>query len=83
MIFAGIFVYLLLELIFNFIFNKDTNKKRIFILFISSIIGLGIGFGISTVEIANTEYIDDSPSRINDTTFVKEYKMKDNLFGRK
>jgi len=80
MIFAGIFVYLLLELIYNFIFNRKTNKRKIFILFISSIIGLGIGFGVLAVEIANTEYIDEAPSRIEESTLVKEYQMKDNLF---
>jgi len=79
-IFTGIFVYLLLELIYNFIFNRQSNKKRIFILFISSIVGLGIGFGVSAVEVANTEYINEAPRRVKETTLVKEYQMKNNLF---
>ena len=72
--------YLILELIFNFMFNREINKKKIFIFFISSIITLGVGFGISVIEVANTKFIDNIPNNVKEKVITKEYMMNDNLF---
>ena len=69
---------LLLELIVNFLFNKKTNVNRTFITLISSLVLFGVGFGITTIDVANTKYIDNA----NDyklTTISHEYNMSEEI----
>lgn len=50
--------FLILYFMYNFIFNRKQPLKMIFILFISSIILMGIGAGLSCTTILNYDYYD-------------------------
>ena len=50
---------IVLLVLFNFIFNRLSDKKKIIYSFISSIIIFSLGFGISLVGLLNFNYIDD------------------------
>jgi len=54
-----LFIYLLLEFIYNLVFNRDHVLNRIFIIFIVSISLMGIGIGLSFVSISDFSYIDN------------------------
>ena len=63
------------EINFNFIFNRKTNWKRIFISLIISIVSIGGGVGLTAISAANTNI------KKVDTPDTKEvtYKMNDKL----
>ncbi len=63
--------------IFNFIFNRRSNMTALLITFLCSIIFLGIGIGIGTIEVANTSILYNDPQELTTKTF--EYQFKDNL----
>lgn len=71
---CGIACYSSLELIYNFIFNQKEHYKRILILFIISLVLVGIGFGLSFNAYINFNKID---SKTNTTNF--EIEMYDEL----
>lgn len=50
---------IVLLVLFNFIFNRLSDKKKMIYSFISSIIIFSLGFGISLVGLLNFNYIDD------------------------
>lgn len=69
LIFVGIFVTILgslainydfIELMYNFIFNRDNNFKKIFIIFISGLALFGIGCGITISEFAKFDITKDN-----------------------
>ncbi len=70
-----IFTFLILEFIYNLIFNQKHHFRRIFILFILSLSLLGIGSGLSFISLSNFTTYENS------NTETKEYNldMEDNL----
>lgn len=52
--------YILLELIYNFIFNRKQHFKRIFIMFISSLLTIGIFSGFATMNLMSFKYLDNN-----------------------
>ena len=68
--------YLIIELLYNFIFNQKNHFKRTFIIFIISIIVLGTGIGISI-----NEYLSFKPINIDEDykTVTKKIEYKENL----
>lgn len=80
LILSGAFLdYMLIELMFNFIFSRKTNVKKVFIIFMGSLIGLGVGAGITTVEITGTKFYDKVPPKYQEKTISKELSMTDKL----
>ncbi|MDD2504871.1 MAG: helix-turn-helix transcriptional regulator [Bacilli bacterium] len=79
-IFSILINFLVLEFIFNIIFNKKHNFKRILILFIASIAGIGIGSGIMVLDVHKTEIINDVPVALKKVNNVYEYTYQDDLF---
>lgn len=67
---------LLMEIFFNFIFNRKTDFSRIFKIGIFSLIGLGISIGLFINEIYNVKYIDGE----NYNTSSYTYDMNDKLY---
>lgn len=67
---------ILIELMYNFIFNRKNSKTRIFIIGIISLIGIGLGTGLCFVGISDFDIIEQ-----NDDLVSNEYifKMQDNL----
>ena len=64
-------------IIFNFVFNRKSNKKNMIWLFILSLIGLGISSGLILLGTLNFKVVK------NDDLFKTEtiqFKMEDNLF---
>ena len=79
-IFLTVFNIMILEMIFKFIFNMTINFKKMFIMFLTSIIGVGASLGILAIEISNIKYVDELPKDVEMTTKKYEFTMKDGLF---
>lgn len=62
---------LFLELIFNFIIGKSNNKKAMVILFITSLITIGVGTGVASLGALDFEYVEN----INSQEYVIESKV--------
>ncbi len=74
---ALVFLYLLINVVFNFIFNNKNNSKILFILLIVSLLLGGIGIGITAIEISSIKYIDENTVEPIKANF--EIKMENNL----
>jgi len=80
LIFALIFNIMLVEVIFKFIFNMRINFKKIFIMFIVSVIGLGVSAGALAFEATKVKVYDTLPSELEKEITIKELKIKDNSY---
>ena len=78
--FLAVFNIMILEMIFKFIFNMSINFKKMFIMFLSSVIGVGASLGILLIEISNIKYVDELPKKVEMITKEYEFMMKDGLF---
>lgn len=72
---ATLFVYLLIEFVYNLLFNRRHAVHRIFLIFILSISFIGAGFGLSFAAMTDFTYVDSSKV----DTEVHTIKMRDNL----
>ncbi|MBE6160960.1 MAG: DUF1700 domain-containing protein [Firmicutes bacterium] len=68
-----------LDLFIRFIFNYKQKSTRFIITLLISLILGGAGIGITTIEIANTEIIDNTLSDADYKTYTEKIEMKDNL----
>ena len=48
---AGLLTYLVILIFFDFIFNRDINKKFLLISFVSSLLCIGVGIGLGAVSL--------------------------------
>ena len=60
-----IFLYLLIEFIYNLLFNRTHALNRIFIMFIGSISLIGIGLGLSFVAISRFKITQNEKVEVN------------------
>ena len=60
-----LFIYLMMEFIYNLLFNRDHLVNRIFILFVISISLVGIGLGLSFVSLSNFNYEEEKVNEVN------------------
>lgn len=58
-------LYLVLEFIYNLLFNREHMVNRIFILFMIGLSLMGVGMGLSMVALSNFTYEIDSVKNIN------------------
>ena len=70
-------IVILLLLIFNFVFNRKSNKKAVIWSFIISIIAFGLGCGLISLGTLNFEITDHDDSIMK--TEIKEHQMNNNL----
>lgn len=71
---------LFIDLIVSLIFNKKTNVYVLLIVLFSGLSVLGVGIGLSIIEISNTELIDKAPILdLKKETLTYEYDISDNL----
>ena len=70
-----ILVYLMIEFIYNVLFNRDHVVNRIFMLFIISISLIGIGLGLSFASFSDFTYTESEINDVNTHTI----EMSDNL----
>lgn len=68
-----------LQIVYYFIFNRKVNVKGTFVIFISSIILLGVGAGTFTYELSGYNYINEMPPNATLTTTTFNYEMADDL----
>lgn len=61
--------------IYNFVFNRQINKKRVIYSFVILLVVLGAGIGISTIGALKFEVIDEPEYKVVN----REYEMKDGL----
>ena len=89
--YIGIFIALLgataasaiiMELFIRFLVSSTIPIKRMFIIFLSGLIILGVGGGITAFEISSTKYIDKIPNSIEPNIIKNTYDMNENLFFR-
>lgn len=78
-IFCILLNYVILEFSYDFLFNKKVAFKRIFIMIITSLAGLGISLGIFAIEVSNTKYISDSLIN-NNTETIKTLKFNKDMY---
>jgi len=70
-----LFMYLMLEFIYNLIFDRDNSLGRMFLVFIVSISLIGVGIGLSFVSLSNFSYEENSRKDVN----MHNIEMVDNL----
>lgn len=78
--FAILLLLVVLEVFFCFILNRKANEKRISILFLMSIIGLGSSFGILLLDISSISYVNEVPKQVKMDTLIEEYEMTKDMY---
>jgi len=73
-------VYIIIELAYNFIMNCKIKPKKTFLLLLISVIGLGIGFGLTVLEFADFEIVDEVPEKYELKTEIFDFIMEKELF---
>lgn len=76
---AIIFTIGLQYIIYNFIVNHRSNWQKLFVVFLISILGFGIGVGITVLEFTKMTVSSQAPMNVKNTIKVETYKMRDNL----
>ncbi|MBQ7104485.1 MAG: helix-turn-helix domain-containing protein [Bacilli bacterium] len=79
-IFALLFNYMLIEMMFKFIFNISINFKKIFIMFIVGVFGIGISVGIFALEATSLKVYDELPKEIEIETTIKEFNINEDSY---
>lgn len=74
-----LFAVSLLKAFYNFIVDNRTNWKKLFVVFMISIIGLGVGAGISFLDFSKLTINSKAPSRVVANKEIGEYPMSENL----
>ena len=76
--FLGIIFF---SILFNFVLDRKSHGLQLAISLIISFTLLGVGCGVATVEVANTEFINSPPTDVNIETMQEELVMnKDTVF---
>lgn len=80
LIFAVVLVIWFLVLVSSFIFNKKLSFKRMLLVFLISLIGLGISGGITVLEISRLDYKSDVFIDAEEKNVTFEKSMSDSLY---
>ncbi len=75
-----VFGVVLLEIMFNFIVNKKSTYKRVFIAMISSIAVFGIGVLFSMIYFSDLKLIDKTSPKFKNKKMEQVISMNDSLF---
>ena len=70
----------LLNIIYNFIVNHRSNWQRLFIVFIVSIVGMGVGAGISVFEFSKMTLSSEAPVHVASSVKVETFEMQENMY---
>lgn len=79
-IFSILINYLIIEILLKLIFLIPLKFKKLFIVFIISIAGVGISTGLMIIEIAETKYYDKVPENIESKTFSEIIDFKNTMY---
>ncbi len=80
LIFAAILVIWFLVLVSSFIFNKKVSFKKMLLVFLISLIGLGISSGITVLEISKLNYKSDVLVDAEEKNVTFEKSMSESLY---
>lgn len=69
----------LLNIVYNFIVNHRSNWQKLFIVFISSIVGFGVGAGISVFEFSKMTVSSEAPINVESSVKVETFEMEENM----
>jgi len=69
----------LLYMIYYFLFDKKIAVKKTLIIILSSLLLLGIGTGITTLEIANTNFTNNVSSLAQEKVITETFNMSNDL----
>lgn len=76
----GVLNYIIIEMLLKFIFNIRQSYKRMFIMFISSLLLVGISVGLVNLNLLKYEYINENGlSNSNMNTKTVNIDFKDNI----
>lgn len=70
---------IIMELFIRFLLNSLIPFKRMFIVFLLSLVTFGIGSGLSAYEFSKTKFIDSVPAEAKINTIEKTIAMQDDL----
>jgi transcriptional regulator with XRE-family HTH domain len=73
-----VFTISLLYILYNFIVNHRTDWQKLFILFVSCVVGFGIGTGISVLEFSRMTISNEAPKFVERSRKEEIVEMKDN-----
>jgi transcriptional regulator with XRE-family HTH domain len=72
-----VFTISLLYILYNFIINHRSNWQKLFILFISCLVGFGIGAGISVFEFSKMTVSSEAPVHVESSVKRETFEMKE------
>lgn len=75
-----VFTISLLYILYNFIVNHRSNWQKFFILFISCVVGFGIGAGISVFEFSKMTVSSEAPVHVESLVKRETFEMKEDMF---
>lgn len=78
--FAILLLLVILKVFFYFICNRKANEKKIGMIFLVSVIGLGSSFGILLLDISSISYINEVPKQFKMDTIMEEYNMTEDIY---
>jgi len=70
----------LLNIIYNFIVNHRSNWQKLLIVFVVSIIGLGVGAGISVFEFSKMTVSSEAPIHVKSSVKVETFQMQEDMY---
>lgn len=79
-IFSILINYMIIEILLKIVFSVTVKFKKLFIIFIISIAGLGISTGLTIFDIAETKYYDEVPNNIELKTINEVIEFKDTVY---
>ena len=65
--------------IFNFVLDKKSKTSKMVATIFINFILLGVGCGIATIEVANTDFVDTPPKDLVTDSLVEELPMEKNV----
>ncbi len=79
-IFSIIINILIIYFVFNIIFNRKNNYRKMLIVFLISLCGLGIGAGALVLDAHNTKYFNSLPADYKKIIETKEIDFKNDMY---
>ena len=70
----------LLNIIYNFIVNHRSNWQKLLIVFVVSIVGLGVGAGISVFEFSKMTVSSEAPVHVKSSVKVEKFQMQEDIY---
>lgn len=75
-----VFTISLLYILYNFIVNHRSDWQKLFILFVSCVVGFGIGAGISVFEFSKMTVSSEAPVHVESLVKRETFEMKEDMF---